>query len=546
MIETDFLVWLFKTIIYLAATGSVLILLLLTLKKIFHRVLSPKWHYYIWLLLLIRLIIPFEPESSFSIYNVFYSTAERINLPIAETFTGLQTGLPETVPGETIGNIPPIQPQDNPDGNPSGNLIPDETIAGSGVNRSESGTMIKIAAIFWLGGIIILTLYISFINITFALNVRRHYVPLREVRIEDILASCKEMLGIRHRIPVLTSKKVRTPALYGLFHPCILVSESYMKQLNEEEIKYIFLHELSHYKRKDIAINWLLTCLRIIYFFNPLLWYAFYKIHEDCEISCDAEALKYLKEEEYQQYGNTIIKLIRLFSESNFIPTTAGISKNKSSYRRRIIMISRFKPSKWIGTFLSVIIIAVVAVVGLTGCKTTTETQQENTMPSTPPDNTTSPTPVEPSPTDSDNTSDLEPTTTPNPEDSDQKNYYGQWLVTEVLAYGAVGTYSSEDAEKLIGQSLSLSDQEANIINDQPSEWTSKIENPEYQENTITSEDFLLNYQMSFDNLGITTDSVTEVVIAGSDEAAGCTLLMKDNHTIIIIAGGTYFQLMKP
>ncbi|MDF2804768.1 MAG: peptidase BlaR1, partial [Anaerocolumna sp.] len=389
MIETDVLVWLFKSIIYLAATGSVLIILLLVLKKIFHRALSPKWHYYIWIVLLIRLIIPFEPESSFSIYNVFYSVAERMNLPITESFTPMQTGLPGTIiPGQTPSNVQPNQPQDDTGKNPSGNIIPDKDIAEGGVNHSESGSIIEIAALLWLGGVIILTVYTFWINIAFAINVRRRYTPLRDLRIERILKSCKENLSIGQKIPLLTSKKVRTPSLYGLFHPCILVSESYMEKLNDDEIKYIFLHELSHYKRKDIAVNWLLTCLQIIYFFNPLTWYAFYKIHEDCEISCDAEALKYLKEEEYQQYGSTIIKLIRLFSESNFIPTTAGISKNKSSYKRRIIMISRFKTSKWIGTFLSLIIIVVVAAVGLTGCKTTPGTPQENTIPSTPPENT--------------------------------------------------------------------------------------------------------------------------------------------------------------
>ncbi len=185
-------------------------------------------------------------------------------------------------------------------------------------------------------------------------------------------------------------------------------------------------------------------------------------------------------------------------------------------------MISSFKQSKWIGTFLSVIIIVVVAVVGLTGCKTTTETQQENTLSGTLQESTS--------------ISDM----------SDQKDYYGQWLIKGVLSYGAVGTYSSEDAEKLIGKSLSFSDNEANIINDQPSDSTSSIENPEYQETTITAEDFLLNFHMTFDKLGITTNSVTAVVIAESDETAGCTLLLKDNSTIILIAGGTYFELMKP
>lgn len=542
MIITNFLVSLFKEIIYLAATASVLVLLLLLLKKIFRRILHPKWHYYIWILLLIRLIVPFEPTSSFSIYSVLYSTGESINLPL-ETLTNIQADLPEAISQGEISNNTQLadhQAQDGNGENLSGSTIPDTDMADGSVNHTKSGSMIKIAAFFWLSGIIILTVYLFCINIAFSRNIRRRYTPLRDLRIEGILESCKKILGLHHTIPVLTSEKMRTPSLYGLITPCILVSDSYMKQLSDDDIKYIFLHELSHYRRKDIAVNWLLTILQIIYFFNPLIWYAFYKIHEDCEIACDAEVLKYLKEDEYQRYGSTIIKLIRLFSESNFIPATAGISKNKTNYRRRIIMISRFKQSKWTGTLLAVIIIFVVASVGLTGCNAATKTQQESTSPS---DTPAEPSPSDPTPVtdDSGNPASQEPSGT-----SDQKAYYGQWLIKGVLAYDAAGTYSSEDAEKMIGKSLSFSDNEANIINDQPSDSIPSIINPEYEETVIYAEDFLVNFRMTFDKLGITTDSVTEIVVTGSGETAGCTLLLKDDKTIILIAGGTYFELMKP
>lgn len=554
MIGTDLLVWLFKEIIYLAGTGSVIFFLLLILKKIFRKALSPKWHYYIWILLLIRLLVPFEPESPLSIYNVITSAVEKINLPIGEMFTRMQTSLPGTAIQDEITvntQLSHNQTQYENGKNPSGNTIPYADIDDNGVYHSESGFILRIASICWLGGIILLTVYIIYINSAFTINVRRNYTPLNDIRIEGILKSCRTILGIQRELPVLTSKKMRTPSLYGLINPCILVSEYYMKQLSDDEIRYIFLHELSHYKRKDIAVNWLLTSLQIIYFFNPLIWYAFYKIHEDCEIACDAEALKYLEVEEYQPYGNTIIKLIRLFSESHFIPTTAGISKNKSGYKRRIIMITKFKKSNWTGTVLAVFIIIVAAIVGLTGCTTIKETQQgrtssETSQESTPtPDTSTEPSP---SPTDSvkdtdasDNSSSQEPSDT-----SEQKGYYGQWVINGVLAYGAAGTYSSEDAEKLIGTSLSFSTSEAIIINDQPSDLTSSIKNPEYQETTISADDFIMNFRMTFDKLGITTDSVTEIIIGGSDETAGCTLLLKDNSTVILIAGGTYFALMKP
>lgn len=122
-------------------------------------------------------------------------------------------------------------------------------------------------------------------------------------------------------------------------------------------------------------------------------------------------------------------------------------------------------------------------------------------------------------------------------------SYYGEWMVQKVLAYG-IGTYSSDDAEKLVGKSLNFSTDKASIFTDQPSDSEVVINSPEYQETTVSSNDFQADYKMSFDTLGISTDSVTEVQVTGQNEIGG-VFLLKDSNTIIMIAGGTYFELIK-
>lgn len=124
-----------------------------------------------------------------------------------------------------------------------------------------------------------------------------------------------------------------------------------------------------------------------------------------------------------------------------------------------------------------------------------------------------------------------------------QKDYFGTWKVQKVLAYG-VGTYSKDKAEKLIGQKLSLSNDAADVLTDEPSDAPVVIQNPEYQETTEQGDTFQSAYQMSFDQLGITGSSVTEVQVTGSGDASG-VFLVKDNSTLILIAGGTYFELAK-
>ena len=75
--------------------------------------------------------------------------------------------------------------------------------------------------------------------------------------------------------------------------------------------RYPIMHELTHLKNKDIFINWIITFLSMIYWFNPILLYGFHKMRQDCEFSCDGIAISYLDEGENLQYGNAIIKVHR-------------------------------------------------------------------------------------------------------------------------------------------------------------------------------------------------------------------------------------------
>lgn len=365
------LISIFKEVIYLGATASILILIILLVKKIFKKVLSPKWHYYIWMLLILRLLIPFSPESSVSIYSLLNKAADKVNLSVSEISIGnivkTTKALPIVVEN---GNNEKTTASDIASNNIDTTLIKKES--------PKYDFAVMIAASIWGIGVILFSIYIIYINTAFTVDLNKRYTLLKDKRINDILEDCKRVMRIKRAIPLLTSKKARTPALYGFISAKILVSEEYIEKLNDAEIEYIFLHELSHYKRKDIIINWILALLQIVYFFNPLIWYAFYKIHEDCEISCDAAALRYVNEDEYFSYGSTIIKLIKLYSESNFIPITAGISKNKSSYERRIIMISKFRKSKWTNTLLALVLIISVGLTGLTGCKISTNKESNN------------------------------------------------------------------------------------------------------------------------------------------------------------------------
>lgn len=94
--------------------------------------------------------------------------------------------------------------------------------------------------------------------------------------------------------------------------PRLLIPYGIINKLSEEEKRYVFLHELAHLKRKDNLINWIMVLVQALHWFNPIVWYAFYKMREDCEVACDADVLSLLNPAEHKKYGETIINLIGL------------------------------------------------------------------------------------------------------------------------------------------------------------------------------------------------------------------------------------------
>jgi hypothetical protein len=115
------------------------------------------------------------------------------------------------------------------------------------------------------------------------------------------------------------------------------------RSFSQEELRYVFLHELSHIKRRDILTGWLMTALQILHWFNPLVWLAFHRMRVDRELACDALALSYAKDEENQPYGRTIIKLLEGFGCSAWAPSMAGTVENKNQMKERISMIAKFR-----------------------------------------------------------------------------------------------------------------------------------------------------------------------------------------------------------
>lgn len=181
--------------------------------------------------------------------------------------------------------------------------------------------------------------------------------------------------------------------------------------------------------------------------------------------------------------------------------------------------MNKFKKRQWTSSLLTILLISFIAIIGLTGC-----TGNE----------------VVPAETPSLSEASGENSTVPA---NQMPVYYGDWIINQVQAFG-IGTFSGKDAESLIGKSLSFTADKSSRFGDQLSDIGKVADNPTYTEAIIAESDFVANYRIPFNNLGIKADAVMEVSVSNS-EGPISTFFVKDDNTLIIFGGGTYFELVR-
>ena len=93
--------------------------------------------------------------------------------------------------------------------------------------------------------------------------------------------------------------------LTGVVAPALMLPQD---ALSEDGLDYALLHELIHYRRRDIWLKALVMLTVSVHWFNPVMWLMVRQVDRDIELACDEMALTVLPEEERLAYGETILQ----------------------------------------------------------------------------------------------------------------------------------------------------------------------------------------------------------------------------------------------
>lgn len=378
-----YLEWLLRASVSATFIGAMVLLIQL----LFGRWLTPAWRYRLWIVMVVRLLLPALPASPMSFSNFDLSDAiRRTSVSFRNDYASHRT--PGDSPSAAVGSVDAPQPNVKVVyGMPAPavrQLVLQTTTQPPSPMQEPRVRLPTILFSLWLAGVVVFLARLLAANCQLARRLR-HAALATDVTLLDRFRECCDRARIGRPPELLITRAVRIPATAGLWRPRILLPPGLFEGLSDQQQRAVLLHELAHYKCRDVLSNWVLAAAQIIHWFNPAIAGAIGRLKVDREMARDAMALRWIENQdasvEREQYARTLLDLTESLStgprclgmaaglagictpEAGF---TSGSFGHASALKRRLQMIRTSDHSVRRSTLLGTLLVAVLVVCTLT------------------------------------------------------------------------------------------------------------------------------------------------------------------------------------
>ena len=392
---------LFLSILSLSLSGALIGLIILLLHPITQRLFSKRWNYYIWLLVIARLLIPVQFGFHFTQLPASNSKAAQsdsnksqfpnmvLNSEAAQSDSNNKSQFPNMVlnseAAQPDSNNMDIakQPLSNMD------TFHNSTVSTPKFTRQLLSVLLLSAVIVWLIGAIAAFSIKLWNYRRFTARLRENNILITDERTTALANQLADSLHIRRRPTLYENPSISSPITIGLRNTNIILPKEnhtvqtniYAKEQNSKTdtentynqnidsnaiLRFILQHELIHVARKDLWYKWLYQLLLCLHWFNPILYLIDRRINTDCELSCDEMLLTSLRftAKDKKTYGNLLIDTAQRTAALNNAKnafTTAFIAP-KSDLKTRLQGILHYKKQTRLRLSLSLCVFVCISV----------------------------------------------------------------------------------------------------------------------------------------------------------------------------------------
>lgn len=259
----------------LSLGGGVLALVLMGVARVTRARYAAKWRCVIWALLCLRLIIllPLVPQ----VQAPVQMTVPQMGRPVAVS----------AAPSVTLdeGTTSPLRPD--------------------GKEEAPALTISHMVGGVWLLGMCGVLVWSGVSHMRLRRYLRRWATVETREEVCCRYAEQAQRLNLKRVPKLLACPGLEVPMLTGLVAPALMLPQVASP---ENGLDYALLHELIHYRRRDIWLKALVMLTVSVHWFNPVMWLMVRQVDRDIELACDEMALTVLPEEERLAYGETILQ----------------------------------------------------------------------------------------------------------------------------------------------------------------------------------------------------------------------------------------------
>ena len=332
-----------KILLSLSVSGALLLFLILGLKPLYKNKFSKRWQYYIWIVVALRFLLPFTPDTTIigSLFEKFDTTAITNEIP-------------------TNPNVP--VPADT--GNSKAEPIQTNREITTAAMREPVD---KYVCLFFIWSALALVLFVRKVTVYqgFIQYIKAGNKEVSDIKILNLLSDCEEKLKIKTRVELSCNPLIASPMLIGFFRPRIILP---VGEWEDKELSYIFVHELIHYKQRDMFYKWLIQIVVCVHWFNPFVYLLEKEVNKSCELSCDEKVISILNEKAKREYGDTLISFLKSNNLYKSSLASVTLTEGAEQLKERLGAIMKFrKKSKAIIAITAIFTAAVCVCFFVTG-----------------------------------------------------------------------------------------------------------------------------------------------------------------------------------
>lgn len=333
--------FLLETILEISLSISLFLVLIIILTKPINKHYSTRWKYLLYLILALRLILPVN-------FKIFEPEIEIKSTSIA---------VPEIVHDVFFNTTP--------DQNTTETTTNNSKITYISSSKSFTSTIKNNLASIYLSGVVIFLFITSFRYLTTYKSTIRWSLPIADRAISQLENTLCDKLSIKTPPKILKCKAINTPMVMGLINPQLFLP---WKNYSEKNLELILIHELIHYKRKDIYYKLLLLICNAVHWFNPLIYLMTKEANKNLELYCDDAVIKDKDKGFKELYSEIILDTMYDNNLKGSLTLTTHFSGGVNSMKKRFLNIfSKNKKSTGLISLVA-IVLAVFISSSLIGC----------------------------------------------------------------------------------------------------------------------------------------------------------------------------------